>query len=707
MTKPFVFAAPLGAALSILTITHATAQAASSQTDAAIPEITVTAQHLDEARSGIQTKTGASTYAIDAEAIENQPGGANNGFNEVLLQAPGVAQDSFGQLHVRGDHNNLQYRLNGVILPEGISVFGQTLSPRLAQSVDLITGALPAEYGLQTAGIIDVTTKSGVFDDGGEAGIYGGSNGLIQPSFEYGGSIGKINYFLSGSYLTSNRGIESPDGRANPFHDSTEQSQGFAYFEDVLDDKNKLSLIIGSSVERFQIPDLGNAQPQLGLTVDGQTNYPSAALDENQREITHYAVLTYLHAGDKFDWQVSGFARYSSLYFTPDPIGDLLYDGIAQTAYKRDLAAGVQAEGAYHLNEAHTIRTGLIIQADRSTSNTNSLVLPTDVNGVQTSDQPISINDTSGKTAWEYSVYLQDEWKIAPNLTLNYGGRFDDVDAYDHENQASPRVNLVWKATETTTFHAGFARYFTPPPFELVGSETLAKFVNTTASPEVTTADPVRAEKTNYFDIGVSQKVLPELTIGLDTYYKRVRNLIDEGQFGAPIILTPFNYASGKVYGAELSATYHDGPLTAYANFAAGLAEGKDIVSNQYNFAAADLAYISQNYIHLDHDQTYTGSAGASYRIDKTILSTDLLYGSGLRSDSDHPNGNSLPDYVQINLGATQNLDLPYAGAVKLRFDIVNLFDQVYEIRTGTGVGVGAPQYGPRRGFFAGIAREF
>ncbi len=703
MTNRIVFAASLGAALGIMTISSVMAQTASS----VVPEITVTAQHLDDARSGIQTKTGASTYAIDAEAIENQPGGDNNGFNQVLLQAPGVAQDSFGQLHVRGDHNNLQYRLNGVILPEGISVFGQTLSPRLAQSVDLITGALPAEYGLQTAGIIDVTTKSGVFDDGGEAGIYGGSNGLIQPSFEYGGSIGKINYFLSGSYLTSNRGIESPDGRSDPFHDATEQSQGFAYFEDVLDDKSKLSLIVGSSVERFQIPDLGAAQPQLGLTVEGQTSYPSTLLDENQREITHYAVLSYLHSGDKFDWQVSGFGRYSSLYFTPDPIGDLLYDGIAQTAYKRDLAAGLQAEAAYHLNEAHTIRTGIIIQGDRATSNTNSLVLPTDAAGVQTSDQPMNINDTSGKTAWEYSVYLQDEWKLTQDLTLNYGGRFDDVDAYDHENQASPRVNLVWQATETTTFHAGYARYFTPPPFELVGSETLVKFVNTTAAPGVTTADPVRAEKTNYFDVGVSQKILPELTVGLDTYYKRVRNLIDEGQFGAPIILTPFNYASGKVYGAELSTTYHDGPLTAYANFAAGLAEGKDIVSNQYNFATADLAYISQNYIHLDHDQTYTASAGASYRLDKTIFSTDLLYGSGLRSDSDHPNGNSLADYVQVNLGATQNLDLPYAGAVKLRFDIVNLFDEVYEIRTGTGVGVGAPQYGPRRGFFGGVAKEF
>ncbi|HTB28383.1 MAG TPA: hypothetical protein VK715_05465, partial [Steroidobacteraceae bacterium] len=85
-----------------------------------IPAIVVTAQHLDEVRSHIQTQTGASTYTIDAKAIEATPGGDNTLLNQVVLQAPDVAQDSFGQYHVRGEHDGLQYRINGVILPEGI-----------------------------------------------------------------------------------------------------------------------------------------------------------------------------------------------------------------------------------------------------------------------------------------------------------------------------------------------------------------------------------------------------------------------------------------------------------------------------------------------------------------------------------------------------------------------------------------------------------
>src|SRR5215475_12546470 len=171
-----------------------------------VETVTVTAAKLDAARAGIQPDTGASTYTLTDAAIKAQPGGDNNALSQVILQAPGVAQDSFGQLHVRGEHNGLQYRLNGIIIPEGISVFGQTLDPRFIGSLKLITGALPAEYGLRTAGIIDVQTKSGAVQPGGDIAIYGGSHSELNPSVAYGGSSGGLSYFVSGDYLTNTLG---------------------------------------------------------------------------------------------------------------------------------------------------------------------------------------------------------------------------------------------------------------------------------------------------------------------------------------------------------------------------------------------------------------------------------------------------------------------------------------------------------------------
>src|SRR6201984_3396678 len=90
-------------------------------------DLNVVAKQLDVARQQIQPSLGATVYEFGRQAIETQPQGDNQSFNKLLLQAPGVAQDSFGQIHVRGDHANLQYRLNGVQLPEGINVFGQSL----------------------------------------------------------------------------------------------------------------------------------------------------------------------------------------------------------------------------------------------------------------------------------------------------------------------------------------------------------------------------------------------------------------------------------------------------------------------------------------------------------------------------------------------------------------------------------------------------
>src|ERR1700761_1409359 len=163
------------------------ASVGSNQNGSSPSDIIVSAKKHDAARATIQPALGATDYTITNATIQALPGGDNQQFNQIILQLPGVVQDGFGQFHVRDDHNNLQYRINGVILPEGLSVFGQTLSPRLIDTLSLKTGALPAQYGLDTAGIIDITTKSGLFDNGGVASGYGGRHGTHAPPPPYGG----------------------------------------------------------------------------------------------------------------------------------------------------------------------------------------------------------------------------------------------------------------------------------------------------------------------------------------------------------------------------------------------------------------------------------------------------------------------------------------------------------------------------------------
>ena len=682
--------------------------------------VVVTASHLGPDRAHISTRIGASSYTFDSRAIAGAPGGDNTLLNQVILQAPDVTQDSFGQFHVRGEHNGVQYRINGIVLPEGVSAFGQVLDPRLISSVSLITGTLPAQYGLDTAGIIDIRTKSGAQVHGGAVSLYGGSHGTVQPSVDAAGSVGSLSYFVAGDMLRNDLGIESPDGRSNPIHDHTTQYHGFGYFEDAVDGHDRVALLVGSSIGKFQIPNLYGEQPPLGLSVYGRSTFPSAALNENQREITHFGALSWLHRAGRLHLRTSLVARYSSLTFEPDPIGDLLYIGIAQSAYKRNVAYALQSDASFRLDRAHTLRAGLFVQDDRSTSDTTSLVLPTDAAGAPLGDVPLAIAANGARTERIESLYVQDEWRVLARLTLNYGLRYDRFTAYTSGNQVSPRANLVWRVSPKTTVHAGYARYFSPPPFELVGANNLAPFANTTAAP-LSPGDALpQAERANDYDVGVSRAVTRRVRVAVDTYYKQSVNLIDEGQFGAPIILTPFNYRYGRQYGAEFSASYTGPALQAYFNFAAQRATGKQIDSAQFNFTPADLAYIAHHYIDLDHEQRWTGSGGVSYGWRRTRASLDFLWGSGLRADlalppgvttpyggTGIPNGAHMPYYTQVNVGVSHGFPIRGLGELTARVDVINLFDARYQIRNGTGVGVGAPQYGPRRGFFFGISAAF
>jgi outer membrane receptor for ferrienterochelin and colicins len=521
---------------------------------------------------------------------------------------------------------------------------------------------------------------------------------------------------VTADYKQDNLGIESPDGSSNPLHDHTTQGHAFGYFEDILDSSNRVSLILGLSNDEFQIPNQRGLQPSLGLNVNGQTDYLSDNLNERQHELAEYAIVTWQHSEGALNWQSSLSARYTSLHFDPDLTGDLLYNGIAQNAFKDDTAIGWQTDGAYKFNDAHTVRAGLYYQHDSSKSDTTSQVLPIDATGAQTSTVPLTIIGNGTESQQIESVYLQDEWKPLDPFTVNYGLRYDHYDAFSSGGQLSPRINAVWEFPTGTTLHGGYSRYYTPPPFELVAAGTFTQFKGTTALPPGSnTLDTApKAERANYYDLGVQQKLFDKtLTLGVDSFYEQAQHLIDEGQFGAPIVLTPFNYRYGLIGGVEFTASYTNNNFAAYLNSAWQAAHGKGVESAQFNFDQADLNYIARNYIHLDHEGRVSASAGASYLWFGTRVSVDALMGSGLRDDltlpdgSTVPNGDHTPSYTQVNFGLSHAFDIGGSGPLTVRFDVINVADKVYQIRSGSGVGVFAPQFGPRRGFFGGVAWKF
>ena len=668
-----------------------------------LPEVVVQAQRAAAARQEILARFGARETTIDRATIEGLPGGGNQPLNALLAQTPGVVQDSFGDIHVRGEHRNLQYRLNGVALPEGLSGFGQVFDARALRSVSVLTGALPAQFGLRTNAVIDLETRTGALSPGGSLSLYGGSRGTLQPSASWAGIAGGWDVFATGSLLRTDQGIENPAPTRTALNGQSRQLRGLAYAARQLDETTRLSVIAGTSLNRFSIPNVPGQAPQYAAF--GDTAFDSTALRARQWERNWYGVAALQKSFGDVDVQVAGFGRSSSIHYLPDVVGETRFNGAAADVYRGSVTAGAQADASWRASAGHTIRAGVQASREASRFRSQATVLPLDGTG-EALDDPFTLADRSNRVGWLYGAYLQDEWRITPAVTLNLGLRADQMVQYVVAGQLSPRANLVWRPTGTTTLHAGYARTFTPPQQELVQTPTLERFLGTTNAPNGLRNDAVRPERAHRFDIGVSQTWGPHLTFGVDAYYKDVRDLLDFGQFGKALIFTPFNYRQGRIYGVEFTANWRDERWLLYANLAVSRSAGRDIRSAQYAFDTDELAYISSKYVRTDHDQLITGSAGAVLNAwEGGRLSGSMLYGNGLRRG--FANTEKLDPYASVNVGVQQDLTGPDRGTWTARLDVLNLFDARYQLRDGSGIGVGAPQYGTRRGVFAGLSRAF
>jgi outer membrane receptor protein involved in Fe transport len=749
-------------------------------------QLNAKADAFDASRSELYTTIGTTSDTITHGTINDLPGGTNEPVEKVLLQAPGVSQDSAasGLLHVRNDHANVQYRINGVMLPDGVTGFGSVFDANFIGSIALVTGALPAEFGMRTVGLVDITTRADIFNNSGTVGVYGGSQGTITPYAEYGGTFGStcptvtpapgtralpssancfagVQYYFTGRYLQTNEGIENALPTYSPIHDFSTQEKGFGYMSTFIDPTTRLSFIGGTSTNEFQIPNVpgqpvGFAGNPPVTSAYGITNFNSANLNEHQYEDTQYGVLALQKTVNGFDGQLSYFTRYNQLIFSPDPIGDLLINGIASDVVRESYTNGLQGDGSYQINPAHTIRAGFTVSGEQTFVGNSSLVEPAP--GGVAIDAPETIVDNVSKLGWLAGIYAQDEWKVTNNFTINGGLRFDQMWEYVNANQLSPRISFTYKPYEYTTFHAGYARYFTPPVLVEAAPANIALFNGTTGAPTSPGTEPVLPERSHYFDAGIDQNIpfgcskpaakdCTDLDLGIDAYYKIATDLIDNGVFGQALVLSAFNYAQGIVEGVELSAKFHSGNFQAYANLALGFEKATDVVSNEYLFdntvPLADLGgetlrqYVDTHWIYTDHTQLATGSAGVIYQFCGRPayagemfnglpgsdgpsfcgirLSGDVIYGSGLRSGD--ANISTVPPYTQFNVGIAREFLLRNdPKPMTVRFDIINLFDTTYLIRGSSvacpsgngvcGIGVFAPQYGPRLGFFLGVSKK-
>jgi outer membrane receptor protein involved in Fe transport len=587
--------------------------------------------------------------------------------------------------------------MNGIMLPLDINndpTFTQLLNAYFVKSVSLIDGILPAQYGYRTSGIIEINTKNGCDGANNHFTILGGQRDTVEPSFELGGCHGQLSYYISGVYRHSSLGLSSATPAPDPIHDRTDQGQGFAYLTYAISPTTKLSLISGMTIASNQFPDVPGLSPMFMLMGSNPASYPSSAINSSIDQQDYYGVLALDGViGPAIDYQLAYSSHYNRENFNPDPVPDLIYQGIAPKIFTSDSSNSLQGDASYRWN-SHTFRTGFYFGEYAVEGDDSSLVFPTTL-GVP-AHTPVSVTADLNRINLVYGVYVQDTWQMTKKLSMNVGTRWDRTNRFVNDSQFSPTINFIYQLRDDTKLHAGFARNFQVPNFQNVSSG-LSALSDTTGGvgPGISLSTKLKAETDYTWDVGYSHQFTPDLVQTQDSYFRIDRDYLDEGQFGFVPLDAPFNYVRGYGAGLENSLSYNLENLALRGNIFVAREEVRGVATGQYNFAPpAQLHYIDSHYIILDHTPLVGASGGAAYRWGEYQFTLDGLFSSGLRGG--FANRTQLPKVWQFNLSALRSFDLPRIGRVENRIILENIFDRTNLIRPATGIGVFQAAYGPR-----------
>jgi outer membrane cobalamin receptor len=373
--------------------------------------IVITAGRLDTARTKIDAALGASVYSVTNETIERRPGGETGSLADILTQAPGVSL-SGNRLAVRGSPAT-QLRINDVIIAEAISDPADLLSSRLAETTRLLTGTLPAQYGFAPGGVISITTKNGLYQHGGQAELFGGTDGMLEPAFEWADSEAATSLFASGDFERDRSSVADLGGIRT--YDRRSAIQGFAFADHLIDGSDRVSMIFGGS----------DSHHKFGATFIG----PGREDGDDA-----YVIGTFQHSN-------GGFTIQSSLS------GGLQSDRMqfSNRSQERRSSLGVQVDASDQTSATHTLRFGIL--ASRASVDEHAL------GGSQ-------VHAARGAVA----LYAAEEWQAAPSLTFDPGVRVEWLQGLESGATIEPRASLVWQSLRGTAVHIGYGRYASAAP---------------------------------------------------------------------------------------------------------------------------------------------------------------------------------------------------------------------------------------------------
>jgi outer membrane receptor protein involved in Fe transport len=670
----------------------------------------------------IQHHASSETFSVSRKDIEALPRGNNAELQDVLLTLPSAVDGGLGQVHIRQEHAGLQFRIDGIPIPDTVSsVFSDVLSPRTWERADIILGGPEAQYGNRTTAVLDVTTKSGTTPGVGSVQFLGGSNETLNPSFEYGGTVGEIfRFYVQNSYTSTNRGLNPPTLGKTIFHDQSTRNQTFLRGDWQLNNQNNVTWLFLNSIAKFQIPtrpDLIVNPTLVGLIQAQDPGFmPVRAqdIDEFQKETNQYSHLVWRHdlSAQRY-FSVAGYFRHTRATFSTDPLNVLAYTQDPDEPFSAGdqdrfaYSGGLRFDYAHRLNPDHLLKAGIQVDRTQVVNKTRLSAFLRDglgdpIGGV------VSRSADNRTIGWREELWVQDQWTPWEQWTFNLGIRFDQIQGLTHDGQVSPRLGVSYAMTPNHVVHAFYGRLFTPPNLEAVQFAQL-NTIGTTAEPENLTNRAVEPERAHYFEVGSAHAIGDSVTVELTGFYKLSKNFSDAGQFGTTPLLNYFAFERGWQRGIDLSikAKIFDN-LSGRGNVAWGQCRGKKLQSGHFLLEQEEINDInSRSGVFCDHMQLVTSSAVLTYHpFEHTTITGQMLFGSGLRTaePGEKTNASHSPSHTTYNLSIDQVISLWDNYKAIVGFDVINVLDQHVFLNSGEGsIGLGVSHANlPRSYFFRG-----
>jgi hypothetical protein len=610
----------------------------------------------------LETDTTTSHVDIDKSFVKRAPAAVPmRAMEEIVTSTPGFALDENGRYHFQGAHSQSEYVVDGQTIADQTGVtFSNSIDPGIAQSMEVIYGNVPAEFGEKIGAVINLTTKSGLGSPykGDVIGSYATFD-TYQAGFSMGGGSDRFGAFGTVNTAGSDYFADAPN--PDNLHNNGNTQRGFVRLDSAspgFSNSFRLSVLLGRTEREipntYTSQDAGQAQRVETYDQNYNLGWQDVLSASTVLDVTAYARLArftlYPSAGDTpitadSNRSLNNFGITPSFTWTTG-IHEIKVGGVFK---------------AYPIQELFRfgITDPTFNEPDSPDYNPN--IAPYDLTRGGTE---FVFSDSS--TNKYYAAYLQDtiRWK---NLTANLGVRYENNNLPVTNVQWSPRLGLAYYFEPTgSVLRATYSRILFTPEFEnilLSSSEQAASIVppSVMASRELGGGVlPVNSERQSAYTVGLQQALGSKVRLDFDYWWRDTKFAGDQDQFLTTGIVFPIAFASGTYQGWDLRLD-----LAPTAGFRGFVSAGH--VHAIYDPPPQGGLFLDQESLDaitggpflIDHDQKLQIQVGLYYDVLKTglWLGSNVRYDSGLVTDAEpeellqDPDNAFAAPYVNVNGG--------------------------------------------------------